>query len=154
MDCIFPTSKAGAACTQCGWKLPIDFDETPKRNCPTAGAPYILDTLADGKTLWACRACEWTTIGTDEQPDHCCGQKECLHLGDVKGSVKVECCSGVEKQLTAHECAVHVRCLPGFVRHDAAIAKWNERKPESDLYHLCCICTERADKPALTANPV
>lgn len=110
------------------------------------GTPYIIDTLADGSKLWGCHGCAWSKVGTDEQPDHRCGQSECKFKGDEKGTVKVECCSGTMKNLTAHECKIHGRCLPGFVKHEKAIAKWNERKPESDLYHLCCVCNEREDQ--------
>jgi hypothetical protein len=134
-------------CRHCGaWRpQPWSRQCTAQDQPPPPGAPYIIDQ-ANGKTVWGCRACDWLQERSDdEQPDHRCGQKECKHKGVAKGTVKVECCSGQEKLLTACECAIHARCLPGFVRHEAAIAKWNERKPESDIYHLCCICTERED---------
>lgn len=147
--CVWKKSGSGVKCEYCRTtrrSARVRTCSSPDAPEPIAhGFPYFID-LIGGKYLWGCRACNWTTqTPTDEQPDHRCGQGECKYKGAEKGTVKVECCSGVEKLLTAHECAVHGRCLPGFVRHDSAIAKWNERKPESDIYKLCCICSERED---------
>lgn len=150
--CEWETVASGVKCKHCRTvrRTPrmrtCSSPKAPELAVEVWGAPYVIDRI-DGKTLWGCRACDWTQERSDEeQPDHRCGQGECKHKGVEKGSVKVECCSGIEKLLPAHECAVHVRCLPGFVRHERAIEKWNERKPESDIYKLCCICREREDR--------
>lgn len=36
-DCIFPSGKKGEKCVACGWPLPIDFSEPPRRNCRSPG---------------------------------------------------------------------------------------------------------------------
>jgi hypothetical protein len=131
MKCSFIRTAKGSQCIRCGYELQRDYDRAPTRMCKP-GAAYIIDHNIHGTE-------------THEQPDHRCGQKECKHKQDAKGTVKVECCSGVEKELNAYACTIHGRCLPGFVRHEKAIAKWNDRKPESDIYHLCCICTDREE---------
>lgn len=144
MRCKFDSTKKGERCKRCGYELTRDYDRGPIRNCN--GAVYFIDRTPRHEFLWGCRACVWMTITpTDEPPDHRCGQKECKHKGQPKGTVKVECCSGVDKLLTAHECAVHGRCLPSFQCHGAGLEKWRDRKPESDIYKLCCQCTDRED---------
>lgn len=74
----------------------------------------------------------------------------CDHLGDRVGEILIECqsCSGrVRVKFAAHACAEfgdRGRCLPAYVPPD--LAAWRERKPESELYHLCAGCTKFALK--------
>jgi hypothetical protein len=143
--CAFNSGRKGEVCLNgCGRTLRMDYPVAPAAKCHL-GTPYFIDRTESGY-LFGCRSCNWTTITpTDEQPDHRCGQGDCIHKGEAKGTVKVECCSGTEKLLQAHACALHGRCLPGFVNHAAGLKKWEARKPESDLYKLCCICPNRQD---------
>lgn len=68
-------------------------------------------------------------------------RRRCAHLGAAKTEVKVECdtCRGkVLVSQPAHACAALGRCLPTYSPAD--LAKWQARKPESDIYHLCRGC--------------
>lgn len=65
----------------------------------------------------------------------------CVHLGEGAGTVKVECqtCNGRKMvDQKAHRCNVLGRCLPLYQPRD--LAKWTDRKPESDIYRLCMGC--------------
>lgn len=70
----------------------------------------------------------------------------CQHLGPTierEGiTIKVKCgCNEHDQPHVAHECAKFKRCLPTLIPVD--LKAWEERKPESDIYHLCHGCTER-----------
>jgi hypothetical protein len=47
------------------------------------GSTYIIDRTPEGKVIWGCRACDWTTITeTDEPLGHVCGTSHVTRLGD------------------------------------------------------------------------
>lgn len=77
----------------------------------------------------------------------------CMHQRTPLNSiVKVQCasCGGALKVgYQAFECAIHGRCLPRYKPHGEWVEKWHERKPESDLYHLCGagFCSQFAPHP-------
>lgn len=66
----------------------------------------------------------------------------CRHLGDTISQIKVACqCPGRTEAIVAvARCAVYDRCLPHWRPSGDDLAKWRERKPESDIYHLCHGC--------------
>lgn len=76
----------------------------------------------------------------------------CPHLGPAIErdgvTIRVKCgCNGKEHDQphVAHECALFKRCLPTLIPVDPKV--WQERKPESDIYHLCHGC-DRAATPS------
>lgn len=92
-----------------------------------------------------CETCErslaWSA-GAPYPRRNCRGR--CVHLGDQVGEILVECesCQGrVRIKQPAHHCAAfgdRGRCLPAYIPLDLKV--WTERKPESDIYHLCHGC--------------
>jgi hypothetical protein len=58
-------------------------------------------------------------------------------------TVKCGCSGGDEEEIkvAAHRCAVHGRCLPTLVPAD--LQAWQDRRPESEIYHLCHGCEEK-----------
>jgi hypothetical protein len=79
--------------------------------------------------------------------------QKCKHLGEATGTtVKVACvgcksCRNPGKVVFVNypsfKCEVFNRCLPDFHPGQIDLVKWDKRKPESELYHLCDGCTER-----------
>lgn len=68
---------------------------------------------------------------------------QCIHLGPITGFVKVKCdsCKGtILIDYPSHFCKKLGRCLPTYSPEN--LTKWQERKPESDIYHLCKGCTK------------
>lgn len=89
MTCDFITTESGCRCQRCGRTVRGHDGVGLIAECFAAGAPYIIDTLTDGKTLWGCRACHWTHVAHDDQPiEHRCGRPEVVRLGDkIEGAL-------------------------------------------------------------------
>lgn len=73
---------------------------------------------------------------------------KCVYLGDPierQGvTLMVKCCCNKgerEEWAAAYGCAIYGRCLPTMIPAD--LKAWRERKPESELYHLCHGCESR-----------
>lgn len=82
-----------------------------------------------------------------DNPHRTCDGPECKHLGDIiiKQGVKVtvKChCGTSHVNYPVHYCSIFKRCIPALVPNSKT--EWEERKPESDLYHLCHGCTKYA----------
>lgn len=67
----------------------------------------------------------------------------CIHQGESKGYVKVECCGGAMANHRSYECSLHGRCLPGYNPAGKAEKLWLARIPESEVYQLCMRCEDR-----------
>ena len=92
-----------------------------------------------------CRRCgRLVPLQIDPSTCHAECPASCAHLGDRVGEILVECqsCQGrVRLKFASHACAAfgeNGRCLPAYVPTD--LAAWAERKPESEIYHLCRRC--------------
>lgn len=83
---------------------------------------------ADGNLLETGDPCPY--LGMQVERDGIAVQVKCGCGGDTK-----------DQWYTAHACAIHGRCLPTLVPADLRV--WKERKPESDIYHLCHGCESR-----------
>lgn len=114
----------------------------------------VFETLTAGSV---CPNCDQPPLTRDYKiaPRRQCKRSErCQFLGEKVGSVKVTCngCSGKQKQVqqAAYQCDIWDRCLPCYKPTGEVLATWQERKPESDIYHLCNCCEERspAEQPA------
>lgn len=94
-----------------------------------------------GKKGERCPRCGYALARDYDTPPRRNCPTVCVHLGEAAGTVKVECqtCNGkkmVDQQ--AHKCGVLGRCLPTYQPRD--LAKWKDRKPESEIYKLCRGC--------------
>jgi hypothetical protein len=76
-----------------------------------------------------------------------CPVVPCPYLGEpiqrngVGIQIKCACGGNIERFHTAYKCQLFGRCLPSLRPVDPAA--WNDRKPESDLYHLCHSCDRK-----------
>lgn len=119
--------------------------------------PHLSSTceFPSGKKGERCSKCGFTLpVDFSAPPAHRCIASICPHLlppiERAGATILVKCgCSGQEKEQfhVAHGCEIHGRCLPTLRLTDEQRVQWEERKPESDLYHLCHGC---ADRPSLT----
>ena len=67
----------------------------------------------------------------------------CRHRGEPAGAIRVACSSqaGKVKEVPAFKCNAFGpsgRCLPLFAPSN--LKAWEDRKPESQIYHLCVGC--------------
>jgi hypothetical protein len=71
-------------------------------------------------------------------------RKDCIHILENTGPIKIGCCNQAVKYGMSYKCELHKRCVdaPMILKKKVYMDKWKDMKPESDIYTLCQTCCE------------
>lgn len=100
-----------------------------------------------GDSAWTCMRCKRSIEWSESKGPLIAKCKvACRFIGQAMTPIKVSCnCPDNPtntKIVSVFQCQIHGRCLPGFNPTGEDLEKWEERKPESDIYRLCLRCDD------------